>query len=80
MINSTFGITMLFTDWFIFLLGYPSKQLSYDDYERMLLCLKVLSENNAPIVKIFNTDCRNALANMLVAQQNEEYSLIKVYI
>lgn len=57
--------------------GYPSKQLSYDDYERMLLCLKVLSENNAPIVKIFNTDCRNALANMLVAQQNEEYSLIK---
>lgn len=57
--------------------GLPSKMLNNDDLERMLLCLKVLSDQNPSVVNIFTNNCREALANMLVAQQNEEYSNIK---
>lgn len=58
--------------------GLPCKVLSNDDHERMLFCIRVLSERCTPIVKIFTNDCRSALASMLTAKQNEENTLNKV--
>ncbi|KAK9497790.1 hypothetical protein O3M35_003713 [Rhynocoris fuscipes] len=58
--------------------GLPCKVLSNDDTERMLFCIRVLSEKSASIVKIFTNDCRLALSSLLAAKQNEEASMNKV--
>jgi len=52
--------------------GFPKKQITNDDLDRIFLCLKTLSERTPELVKIFKSTCRDALANMLQAQSDEE--------
>jgi coatomer subunit beta len=52
--------------------GLPKKPITNDDIDRIYLCLKVLSERTPEIVKIFKQSCKEALANMLIAQTEEE--------
>ncbi|XP_014251013.1 coatomer subunit beta [Cimex lectularius] len=58
--------------------GLPSKASNNDDTERMLFSLRVLC-SQAPqfITQIFTKECRNALAAMLIAKQNEESNVTK---
>lgn len=49
-----------------------SKNINDDDYDRIVLCLKVLSERSPLMMKIFKVDCREALATMLHAKHEEE--------
>jgi coatomer subunit beta len=52
--------------------GFPKKQITNDDLDRMFLCLKTLSEGKPEIVQVFKRSCRDALAAMLIAQSEEE--------
>lgn len=52
--------------------GLPTKAITNDDMDRIFLCLKTLSQRTPEIVEIFRESCRNALANMLSAQNEEE--------
>ncbi|KAL9694462.1 hypothetical protein quinque_013747 [Culex quinquefasciatus] len=52
--------------------GLPTKAITNDDMDRIFLCLKTLSLRTPEIVEIFRKSCRNALANMLSAQNEEE--------
>ncbi|XP_055609985.1 coatomer subunit beta [Uranotaenia lowii] len=52
--------------------GLPKKGITNDDTDRIFLCLKTLSQRTPEIVRIFKQSCREALANMLVAQNEEE--------
>lgn len=52
--------------------GFPKKQITNDDLDRIFLCLKTLSEKTPEIVQVFKDSCREALANMLTAQSDEE--------
>ncbi|KAL7020764.1 hypothetical protein ACKWTF_011640 [Chironomus riparius] len=52
--------------------GFPKKQITNDDLDRIFLCLKTLSERTPEIVQVFKDSCREALANMLTAQSDEE--------
>lgn len=52
--------------------GFPKKQITNDDLDRMFLCLKTLSERTPEIIQVFKSSCREALANMLTAQGEEE--------
>ncbi len=52
--------------------GLPKKPITNDDIDRIYLCLRVLSERTPEIVKIFKHSCKEALANMLIAQTEEE--------
>lgn len=52
--------------------GLPTKAITNDDTDRIFLCLKTLSEKTPEIVEVFKNSCREALANMLVAQNDEE--------
>lgn len=52
--------------------GFPKKQITNDDLDRIFLCLKTLSERTPEIVQVFKDSCREALANMLTAQTDEE--------
>lgn len=54
--------------------GLPSKAITNDDADHVLLCLRVLSERSPTIVSIFNEHCRNALSIMLAAKSEEEES------
>lgn len=52
--------------------GFPKKQITNDDLDRIFLCLKTLSERTPEIVELFKNACREALAGMLTAQSEEE--------
>lgn len=52
--------------------GFPKKQITNDDLDRIFLCLKTLSERTPEIVELFKNACREALAGMLTAQSDEE--------
>lgn len=52
--------------------GFPKKQITNDDLDRIFLCLKTLSERTPEIVELFKNACREALAGMLTAQAEEE--------
>lgn len=52
--------------------GFPKKQITNDDLDRIFLCLKTLSEGQPEIVQVFKKSCRDALASMLRAQADEE--------
>lgn len=52
--------------------GFPKKQITNDDLDRIFLCLKTLSERTPEIVEVFKNACREALAGMLTAQSEEE--------
>lgn len=52
--------------------GFPKKQITNDDLDRIFLCLKTLSEEKPETVKVFKSSCRDALASMLKAQAEEE--------
>lgn len=57
--------------------GLPSKAITNDDGDHLLLCLRVLSERSPTIVSIFNEHCRAALSAMLAAKAEEEESTQK---
>jgi coatomer subunit beta len=52
--------------------GFPKKEVTNDDLDRMFLCLKTLSERTPEMIKVFKSSCRDALASMLTAQTDEE--------
>ncbi|XP_076054623.1 coatomer subunit beta [Oratosquilla oratoria] len=55
--------------------GLPQKSMTDDDFDRMMLCLQVLSERTPSVASIFTTDCRSALSRMLTAKGEEEERL-----
>lgn len=57
--------------------GFPTKQITNDDADRIFLCLKTLSVRTPDIVEVFKQSCREALSNMLNAQREEELLSIK---
>ncbi|KAK4306509.1 hypothetical protein Pmani_021654 [Petrolisthes manimaculis] len=52
--------------------GLPNKAMTDDDFDRMMLCLQVVSESNASLSTIFTEQCRTALSHMLAAKAEEE--------
>ncbi|XP_063232537.1 coatomer subunit beta isoform X1 [Bacillus rossius redtenbacheri] len=52
--------------------GLPAKAMTNDDADRLLLCLKVLSDKSPVITEIFSEKCRQALSIMLAAKAEEE--------
>lgn len=52
--------------------GLPTKAITNDDVDRLLFCLRVLSDRSTTIINIFNDYCRQALNDMLVAKEVEE--------
>ncbi|EDV99575.1 coatomer subunit beta [Drosophila grimshawi] len=57
--------------------GYPSKPITYDDSDRIMVCLRTLSDRTPEAVAVFSHDCRTALGNMLDAQQEEDQRMQK---
>uniref|UniRef100_A0A1L8DVW3 Coatomer subunit beta n=1 Tax=Nyssomyia neivai TaxID=330878 RepID=A0A1L8DVW3_9DIPT len=57
--------------------GFPTKPITNDDIDRIFLCLKTLSERTPGIVEIFKETCREALATMLEAQNEEETQVLR---
>jgi len=47
--------------------GIPDKPITKDDEDRLQLCLKVLSDKTSMLSSVFNTECRDALGQMLEA-------------
>merc|ERR1719300_1049161 len=47
--------------------GIPDKAITKDDEDRLQLCLKVLSDKTSMLSSVFNTECRDALGQMLEA-------------
>lgn len=56
------------------LLGLPAKAITNDDRDHLLFCLRVLSDRTPSIIQIFTDYCRNALNEMLMAEEQEEAS------
>jgi len=52
--------------------GLPSKSVTNDDGERLLICLRVLSSRLPAVVDVFTHHCRQALSSMLTAKAEEE--------
>uniref|UniRef100_A0A2M3Z0F3 Coatomer subunit beta n=1 Tax=Anopheles braziliensis TaxID=58242 RepID=A0A2M3Z0F3_9DIPT len=52
--------------------GLPTKAITNDDIDRIYLCLKTLSLRTPEIVDIFVESCRESLASMLSAQNDEK--------
>jgi len=52
--------------------GLPDKPITKDDEDRLQLCLKVLADKTSLLSTVFNTDCREALGQMLEAQVQVE--------
>ena len=52
--------------------GLPAKPITEDDFDRIVTCLKILSEQhsdrNEIVGTVFQNDCRSALDEMLEAQ------------
>lgn len=57
--------------------GLPTKAITNDDRDRLLFCLRVLSDRGSTIIKIFNEQCRTALNEMLLAKELEDISTQK---
>lgn len=57
--------------------GFSAKPITNDDADRIFVCLRTLSEQSPEIVDIFKVLCRDALAKMLEAHQNEEQQMQK---
>lgn len=55
----------------------PAKAITNDDKDHLLFCLRVLSDRTPTVVNIFTEYCRNALNEMLVAEEEEEASFQK---
>ncbi|MPC15383.1 Coatomer subunit beta [Portunus trituberculatus] len=52
--------------------GLPQKSMTEDDYDRMMLCLQVVSERTPGLASVFTEQCRSALSHMLLAKTEEE--------
>lgn len=53
--------------------GFPTRQITNDDVDRIFVCLRTLSARSEPeVVAVFASACRTALARMLDAQHEEE--------
>lgn len=52
--------------------GLPQKSMTEDDYDRMMLCLQVVSERTPSLASVFTEQCRSALSRMLLAKTEEE--------
>lgn len=52
--------------------GFPAKPITNDDADRIFVCLKTLSERTSEVTEVFENLCRNALAKMLDAHNEEE--------
>ncbi|RZF48550.1 hypothetical protein LSTR_LSTR011165 [Laodelphax striatellus] len=57
--------------------GLPSKAITNDDQDRLLMCLRALSDDVPQVTQIFTTDCRQALSAMLAAKTEEDASTQK---
>lgn len=57
--------------------GFPTKPITNDDADRIHVCLRTLNSRSPEITDIFKVLCREALANMLDAQHEEEQQAIK---
>lgn len=57
--------------------GFPTKPITYDDSDRIMLCLRTLSERTPEAVGVFLHDCRDALSKMLDAQTEEDQRMLK---
>lgn len=53
-----------------YFIGSVTKPITNDDMEHILLCLRVLSERPPSLIKVYTTECRQALCNMLQSNQN----------
>lgn len=53
-------------------LGLPVKAITSDDRDRILLCLRVLAEENKVLSNVFTRECRQSLALMLKEQSDYE--------
>lgn len=52
--------------------GLPNKAMTDDDFDRMMLCLQVVSERTPSLSSVFTEQCRAALSHMLAAKTEEE--------
>ncbi|XP_060526014.1 coatomer subunit beta [Cylas formicarius] len=52
--------------------GLPTKPITNDDRDHILLCLRVISDRSQAIIDIFTRYCRRALNDMLLAKELEE--------
>jgi coatomer subunit beta len=57
--------------------GLTTKNITNDDTDRIFACLRTLSEHQPTIAEIFKNSCREALADMLTAQHDEELLALK---
>lgn len=57
--------------------GMPSKPITNDDKDRLLLCLRVLSDRTPTVIAVFKQECRQALKEMLLAKELEDLSTQK---
>lgn len=55
----------------------PSKPMNEDDFDRMLMCIRLLNERLPFTFKIFGQDCRTALADMLTIKAQEQKEMEK---
>ncbi|CAF3966090.1 unnamed protein product [Rotaria sordida] len=54
-----------------------SKPMNEDDYDRMLMCVRLLNERLPITFQIFGHDCRTALAEMLTIKAQEQKEIEK---
>lgn len=57
--------------------GFPAKPITNDDADRIFVCLKTLSDRTPEVTEVFENLCRNALAKMLDAHNEEEQQALK---
>jgi coatomer subunit beta len=55
----------------------PSKPMNEDDYDRMLMCVRLLNERLPITLQIFGEECRTALADMLTIKAQEQKEMEK---
>uniref|UniRef100_A0A2P2I4G7 Coatomer subunit beta n=1 Tax=Hirondellea gigas TaxID=1518452 RepID=A0A2P2I4G7_9CRUS len=51
--------------------GLSQKPMTEDDYDRMMLCLQVVSERSSLLSVVFTSKCREALSHMLSVKAEE---------
>lgn len=52
--------------------GLSQKPMTDDDYDRIMLCLHVVSERSSILSGVFTSKCREALSHMLTVKAEEE--------
>lgn len=55
----------------------PTKPMNEDDYDRMIMCIRLLNERLPLTFQIFGQDCRLALADMLTIKAQEQKEIEK---